>query len=595
MISKWLKWKLFIRWKNQWNYIKIFRDLSVGRSLWVLFFIQNIIHSCFIFFGTYFLLKYVVLNEQLTNGEVKQSLVLNLILKMLSSIQQNGEILWSILFCLIMIFAFISGISSSKWQIQSKDQEWLMITLKIKQRKANIFLYLESIVWDTKDFIFNYIPILVAVGAVTGVNKVYLASLLILTLGSYLLMTLLVSILHNNYIKLQHYKWNFFLRLLTNLIVRLLIVYTAFFIGKVSSPWIKKFPLTSNNINYAHYNEWINEGVDVIFSILAPLSKIFLHPYMPYNVFSDILFDGLQLHALMKLAMFFVGLIVLLFILSKMNHHRRTPYYPFKRIEAFNTFLAKVIPGTSYTTILAKHHYRTNYLRYRFPIVLGSFLFWVIWGVITGLLQSLNPSEEIYFLIMSFYLFFLTYFYVYSIFSELNGMFSVDGEGKQVITYLLNGKSLWDVFKYRFHLFALTSLPLFIVADIVFFFVNQMSLILSIMTLLLHIISFFFFALLMFLPGVLRPHFNYENIEQLDDYPDKKIVADVIRFGTVGLMVPLLMLPTALFLVDSIGTLSYLVIQWGMIGIILLLFVGTALSLVSKLLVKKSSFEQINL
>ncbi|MCG3056786.1 hypothetical protein KZ287_31975, partial [Escherichia coli] len=83
-----------------------------------------------------------------------------------------------------------------------------------------------------------------------------------------------------------------------------------------------------------------------------------------------------------------------------------------------------------------------------------------------------------------------------------------------VITYLLNGKSLWDVFKYRFHLFALTSLPLFIVADILFFFVNQMPLMLSIMTLLLHIISFFFFALLMFLPGVLRPHFNYENIEQ---------------------------------------------------------------------------------
>lgn len=174
-------------------------------------------------------------------------------------------------------------------------------------------------------------------------------------------------------------------------------------------------------------------------------------------------------------------------------------------------------------------------------------------------------------------------------------MFSVDGEGKQVITYLLNGKSLWDVFKYRFHLFALISLPLFIVADILFFFVNQMPLMLSIMTLLLHIISFFFFALLMFLPGVLRPHFNYENIEQLDDYPDKKIVADVIRFATVGLMVPLLMLPTALFLVDSIGVSSYIVIQWGMVGMILLLFVGIALPLVSKLLVKKSSFEQINL
>lgn len=186
----------------------------------------------FDFFGTYFLLKYVLLNEHLTNGEAKQSLVINLILKTLSSIQQNGEILWSILFCLIMIFAFISGISSSKWQIQSKDQEWLMITLKIKQRKANIFLYLESIVWDTKDFIFNYIPILLALGVVTGVNKVYLASLLILTLGSYLLLTLLVSILHNNYMKLQHYKWNFFLRLLTNLILRLLIVYTAFLLEK---------------------------------------------------------------------------------------------------------------------------------------------------------------------------------------------------------------------------------------------------------------------------------------------------------------------------------------------------------------------------
>ncbi|MFE3976347.1 MULTISPECIES: hypothetical protein [unclassified Peribacillus] len=595
MLSKWLKWKLIIRWKNQWNYIKVFRNLSVGKNLWALVCVQNIFNSFLIFFGTYFLLKYTVFNEYFTNNQVKQGLVISVIFKSLSTIQDHYEVLWSIVFFLIIIFALISGINSSKWKLQSKDQDWLITTLKIRKSKANIFLYLESIVWDTKDFIFNYIPILLALGMVTQVNWLYLIGLIILTLLSYLLLTLLISILHNKYIQLQQYKWNFLFRTATNIVLRLITVYLAFLIGKITSPWVKKFPLTSNHVDYENYNQWINEGVVVIFNIFKPISTIFLHPYMPYNLFTDILFNGIHYNSLLKLVMILGVLVVFIFILSKVSGNKTNTYYPFKKIEYINSFLSVLIPGTSYTEILAKHHYRTEYLRYRFPAVLGSFLFWIIWGTVTGLLQTLNYGEDIYFLIISFYLFFITYFYVYSIFTELNGMFSLDGEGKQVITYLLYGKSLWDVFKYRFHFFTLTSLPLLIIADIVFFFINHMNIMLSTLTLLLHVISFFFFSLLMFLPGVIRPHFNYSNIEQLDDYADKKIIADIIRFSTVGFIIPMLMVPTALLLVDTIGLSSYLGIQWGAVGIILFISFGILLLIISNQLSKKSTFEQINL
>ncbi|MGO1096371.1 hypothetical protein [Priestia megaterium] len=596
MLIKWLKWKLIIRWKNQWNYIKIFRDLSVGKNLWFLVCAQSIFNSFLIFFGTFFLLKYTVFNDYFTNNHTtKQGLITGLIFRALSTLQNHYDVLWSIVFFLIILFALISGISSSKWQLQSKDQDWLITTLKIKQSTANIFLYLESIAWDTKDFIFNYIPILLALGIATQVNWLYLIGLIILTLLSYLLLTLLISILHNKYIRLQNYKGNFLFRTATNIGLRIITVYLSFFIGKTISPWVKNFPLTSNHVDYDNYNQWIDEGVNVIFNIFKPMSTVFLYPYMPYNLFTDILFNGINYISLLKLSMFFAILFIAIFILSKVSDNKTNIYYPFKKIEYINSVLSRLIPGTSYTEILAKHHYRTEYLRYRFPAILGSFVFWIMWGTITGLLQTLNRSEDIYFLITSFYLFFLTYFYVYSIFTELNGIFSLDGEGKQVITYLLNGKSLWDVFKYRFHFFILTSLPLLIISDIVFFFVNHMTLMLSTLTLFLHIISFLFFSVLMFLPGVIRPHFNYSNIEQLDDYADKKIIADIIRFSTVGFIIPMLMVPTALLLVDTVDLQSYLGIQWGVIGIVLSILLGILFLIISNKLSKKSNFEQINL
>ncbi|MGZ9869557.1 hypothetical protein ACU3L3_14155, partial [Priestia endophytica] len=384
-------------------------------------------------------------------------------------------------------------------------------------------------------------------------------------------------------------------RILSNISFRGVTVYIAFHLGKVISPWVKNFPLTSNNVDYKVYNDWVEEGTNVTFEIFKSISAIFSYSYMPYNVLSNILLEGLNYYSILKILLFFGLIILSILLVSIWGKGRKDTHHSFNRLGPIGSLLARVIPGPSYTQVLVKHFYRTEYLRYRFPTILGPPVFWLLWGGILGILQTMNSTENIYFLVLSFYLFFLTHFYVHSIFTELTGIFSLDGEGKQVITYLLTGKSLWEVFKYKFHLFIITSLPLFIVMDIVFFTINKMDIVISISTLLLHTVVFLFLSTLLFLPSIFRPHFHYSNIEQLDEYADKKIISDVIQFSTVGLIIPILMMPTAFLLVGALSKLEYLTLQWGGIGAILSIIYGGLLLIIANHLYKMSNFDRINL
>ncbi|MGZ9869488.1 hypothetical protein ACU3L3_13810, partial [Priestia endophytica] len=209
MIVSWLKWKLIIRWKNQWSNIRVFKNISIGKYLWLLALIRDVFNALLIFFGTYFFLKYTVFNNFFSNETIRQQIVTSIISRFFSIIKENYEILWSLVFLIIILFSIISGVSSSKWKLQSQDQDWLIINLKLSKFKSDIFLYLESIVWDTKEFIFNYIPLMLALGIITGVDYLSLITLIFLTLGLYLVLTFLISVFHNQYILLQNYGESF--------------------------------------------------------------------------------------------------------------------------------------------------------------------------------------------------------------------------------------------------------------------------------------------------------------------------------------------------------------------------------------------------
>ncbi|WP_165998395.1 hypothetical protein [Bacillus sp. Cs-700] len=562
MVISWIKWKLMIRWKVQWNYITFFKKIPGGKWFWIAALLLSIVNFFMILFGTYFLLKATVFNQYFLDNTSSNSILLTTLSQAISYLNTHIEVLWSLLFFIIFLFSVLSGISSSKWQLHSMDHEWLEIHAKVKSQTARLFLYLEAIVWDVKDYVFSYVPIIIALSLLTDMNMFGVVGIVILTLFLFISIGLVTSVLHYHYLSSQRTRLHFYFRLFFNLLIRMVIVALAFFGGKILTPWIKSFPLTSNDVDVAKYNDWLSQGAEVVKDLLTPLTVIFKYPIFPHNFLASLLFDEVRIFDGVMLLSGCIVLFAFMFTITQLKSKNRSEnFYPFTIIEKL--IPSKIFGKSNYTRMQVKHLLRGDYFLYRFPVLTGSFLFWFQLGLMVSFMTGLNPGEKIYYFILSFYLFFFVYFHIASIYSELTGFFSVDSEGKNVIIHLLAGKTVWEVFKYKYLLFIIYTYPLLIVADITLILFSRIKLVEAAVIVVIHCFSFLFLSALLFLPSIISPHFNYINIEQLEDYPDQNSIQGIVRYLIVGVFIPACMIPTAFYLTDYINLSTLLAIQWG--------------------------------
>lgn len=78
------------------------------------------------------------------------------------------------------------------------------------------------------------------------------------------------------------------------------------------------------------------------------------------------------------------------------------------------------------------------------------------------------------------------------------------------------------------------------------------------------------FGIIHFIPSVYNPHFTFFNIEQLEDFADKKITSSIVKLGTVGIIIPSLMIPCVLYLVDLINLLEVFIINISVLMVVLI-------------------------
>lgn len=592
VLNQWIKWKLIIRWKNQWNYLKLFRDIPSGNKLWIMAVIMGAINFITIFLGTYFLLKYSLFNKNLLNSQF-DGIITNILGEVFSFISNDYSTLWSLVFLIIILFSILTGISSSKWKRYSIDKDWLMTNLKISSSKANLYLYVESIVWYLKDYMFSYVPVLLALSLLTETSWIRISFSIFLTLFLFVSISLITSVFHNHYLSIQNYQSNFIFRVIFALIFRIGIVFVSFLGGKILSPWLYQFPINSNDINIEVYQDWINKGSDIFLDLLMPLFTALQYSFLPNNILTMILFDTLTFPSLIILVCTFIFLyIAAVYLVKHEPHSDQKRYYAFEKFENISINILKPF-GKSYSNILFKHHFRGEYFANKFPILMGSLPFWILIGAFSGILRGMDSN--VFYFLLAFYLFFFVYFYVDAVYSELSGIFSLDSEGKQILIHLVGGKSLWEVFKYKLRFFISLTFPLFFLSDIAFLIINHVEFKLSILILFLHLTAIFLFSLLLFLPSIISPHFNFLNIEQLDEYPDKKSVQGMIKLLMLGIIIPGIMLPTAFFITNMINLQSYIFYQFILIFglmftsiIILLLFIRSRLT-------KMKTFDQLSL
>ncbi|MED4451963.1 hypothetical protein ABDI13_23260, partial [Cytobacillus firmus] len=198
MLINWIKWKLKIRWKSQMNNFIFFKKIKQVENIWVWVVLWSLISFSTLLGGSYLLFKTTILNEKLTVSDQPSGILSTLALQILYSLRENHYLLWSLLFFIIFINAIISGIASSKWQLQAVDRDWLMINLKTSEQKSNIYIYLESLTWNSKVFLMAYVPIILSLGYLLNLTPIKIILILFITFLLFIVLGIISSIFHTS-------------------------------------------------------------------------------------------------------------------------------------------------------------------------------------------------------------------------------------------------------------------------------------------------------------------------------------------------------------------------------------------------------------
>jgi hypothetical protein len=181
------------------------------------------------------------------------------------------------------------------------------------------------------------------------------------------------------------------------------------------------------------------------------------------------------------------------------------------------------------------------------------------------------------------FIFLLSYYHVFfyceSFFSSYKGLISLDGEGQNALLYSYTIDNLWILLKKKIFTANIYIGTTLLFSDIAIFLISSTDLIVMIWILINQFIVMAAFNILLFIPSVYNPHFNFFNIEQLDDYADRKFTSSTVTLTIVGILLPIMMIPCIFYMIGSFdlkalllfNALSLLMIIAIMIPVLLML------------------------
>lgn len=582
----WIKWKTYIRWKNMWASFFFLRG-KWSSSFGLVALIYDTVQAIFYVLAYYSLFQFIILNESITNLQL-DGLLINYIINILSEIQDSTLYLWNIYFLIVFIYCVFIGFKSSRWSQFSNDRELLKNI--IPNKFIELFLFVESIVWNFRIFFLRIILLGIVLIIVTKQPIVNVFLLLIILILLYIFLGLLFAMVHYLYIFYRSYLINKYL-----LVFQLILFKTlSFLLGYLFSHqlywWIKQAPFLSADFTSEQLRSWMNKGTETFW-----LSLLFIieDRRLPYNYFSYRIYNDDFFPLLMGL------MIGILFIVIALVYAQKFIYKFDGYNRNLNDNILPILESVHYKTLFLFHSLKKvgNYFKisYRSPIVLkrvnhiaGNSLYWFIVGVFSGLLLDSEVYSKVSILILYTLFYFHVYFFYENFYETFKGVLSLDSEGKNAFLYLYAENNLWHLLKMKM-LVAFTYASFIILAgDFVIFVITGISFKILVWIILNHLAILLTVGILQFIPSVYNIRFNFFNIEQLEDFADKKIISSVINFSTVGVIIPVLMLPCVLYILDSINLSEAFILN--VVFLIVIVVISLSILLLFKYRLKKRSF-----
>ncbi|MGR6118552.1 hypothetical protein ACTHHL_19165 [Aeribacillus composti] len=574
MRAAWIKWKIYIRWKNQWSKFLNRRGYS-GYIFAIIAFFLDVIEAIFYFFSAYAVLKLVIMNEFLHTATTGAPF-LDFLLQKISQINNNVYILWQFYFVYVIVFSVIAGIKASKWNLSSMDKEWLLSHFKLSLSKANSMVIFETICWNIRSFIIHILTLLFSLSYAIGLNISMVIGLTLLSFSLYLFVSIAVSFSHTFYVYKFIIEKPFVNKVAKIVISRMIIFSIGYFFAAKFTGWLIDIPFIKENPTSESFEKWSNKGWEILFDSVTTI-KINLSFFDIFTADSLYTYIGTIL-----MCMFTMVFYLLFIILFKENPNRRSAEY-FDRLPSP---LLKVpfLKKKAFTILL---FIRSSFFQKRLPYMFGDFVYWFSVGIFSGLLANLDDEYKVQQLVLSFFILYHIYFLAERHYQHFIGGMALESDGTNVLIYLNAGKNLWYVFKQKFFVYIITLIPLIIIGDFIVYILTPISLTTIIWLLSMQILALNAFGALNYISSAFYPHFEFRNAEELNEFGDKKMVDSILDAMSLFIILPSMTIPMVLFIMGYLTKSQYLFINPIFLAIYLFGMLFISLLLVKRKLNKK--------
>lgn len=549
-----LKWSLYTRLKRNLINLKIFRFIK-----------KELIISVFIL-GQLLKLLMVISFTNLILNESSISVSNQYLNTILKSFIDNKLTFFILFFIYIILFLYQNSIKSVNLNKDFKFKQWLLVNTSAKENILDLFLYLDYIIFKSIEVLTLQVPVITVI-LIRNDFKLYIIILFsILYTISIILLSILGSLIYNLYLSLIIQLNSITKAIFVNLIKIIPIIILLNFIGRSLSDWISKFPLVKKVVLLSDFQDWLHKfKIDFIDDF-----------FRNFNNFNMKLAYIDQIYLVKVMIMLSIILYMLIIIFNKINRVV-TASTETKSITFNNSHYVK--RGLLATKL--KIYVRSKYLIRKSNILCGSIFYWGSIGLYTGLLKTITPNSKMYYFLIISYIFYSSYALINSIFENLSAKVCIDGEGKNIYWWI--HIKLSRLFKYKRYIFLFYIFIIINCSNFIIFTINNIKISDLLLIFLLQIIFSFTLYNIFSIPSILFSHFNYSNIEELNDYADRKKLYETITYVIPVICIPILVLPTALFMTDYIVSLKiYILIQFILVSLMLILINITLEKLIIK-------------
>lgn len=561
MLLKWVKWKNYVRWKHKWDTFKAFNKKISGKYLWIVLLGYDVISFFLSIIGSYLIFGWIVNRSEFSNDSNLFFMIVNSYSEILRS---DPNLLWIFLLLFLIVFSISTGIKSSRWSDGQQEEDWILVNTFKEPIKRRYYLLIENIVWYFRDFILRIIPLFLTLSLLTKKGSETIYILLFVTL-IYFATSIYAAFFHVLILKLViNFRKNLILSSLYSLLFRLSIVYLGYYVSLNLAEWLQSFPLKNSISTGEEYNVWLHDGAIEAINMVAPFfSFITTSNYFPIVMLHDLLHDFV-LWKVALLTFVYIASLGCIFLIYKINKVNQTKQNYF---DNENVFLRKLPIKFQ---ISLKLFLNSEYTQKRFGKIFGGKTFWFISGFASGTTQNFHVNENTYYLFIALLLYHQIFFNVSSLYENFRAKLALESDGKFLLLYINAKKNLWDVFKRKYILGIILTLPSILGGMTVLFFLSRIDLIILGLIFISQIIFLFLSLILMHLPSIYSLHVEFSNPEQISEHPDNTSISYIMTFIVQGLFLPALLIPTALFLLNDIKFSSFLFWQFVFCALILI-------------------------